>query len=478
MTLQEAFGLEVSKGLIAKVLMATTGFIGVIVFARELGPEGYGSFAVIVAAANIIDNPISGVAEACKKRISEHDRGRGEILGAGFLLSGFLLAVTVPLIFLIGPLTNTVAIESGYLYLAVLFTALVAFKTVHPLVSGIGEFGTAIVIDGVRSVVTLVLQVTFIFLLSWSVAGLVYGLAVATLLTVPVSLRVINARPRLPSSDLLADIWSYARFSIPTQFLGAAYNRVDILLIATVLASGAAGQYRVAMQLTLPGLFLSSVIGAGMFAEVSSIRSKGESATQRVTEGIAFSSLFSIPIFFGALAMPESIVTTVFGREYSSAAPLLIGLSLFQLFNTQVGPLSSVIGGIDRPDLNLKIKTVTLMINLTLGIALLYQIGILGVVIGTVVASAINYGFYTYVVWQNVEYKLLPEPLRAELLAGLVMFLIVELVHRAVGVASVYDLAALVGLGAVVYGIGLIALSDVFVVTARNVYADARERYL
>lgn len=478
MTLQEAFGLEVSKGLIAKVLMAITGFVGAIVFARELGPEGYGTFAVIVAAANVLDNSISGIAEACKKRISEHDRGRGEVLGAGFLLGGSFLAATVPVILVIGPLTGTIGIKSGYLFLAVLFVALATFKIVHPLVSGIGEFGTAIVIDGVRSVMTLALQLAFIFLLGWGVAGLVYGLAAATLLTVPLGLRVVDAHPRPPSLDLLADIWSYAKFSIPSQFIGAAYSRVDILLIATVLASGAAGQYRVAMQLTLPGLFLSSVIGSGMFAEVSSITSKGNSATQRVTEGIAFSSLFSIPIFFGVLAMPESIIVTVFGGEYRAAAPLLVGLGIFQLLSTQANPLSSVIGGIDRPDLNLKIKTVTLVVNLALGIVLLYEIGVLGVVVATVVASAVNYGLYTYVVRRNVEYEPLPEPLRAELLAGSGMFLVVELAHRVVGVASAYDLAVLAGLGAVVYGIGLLALSDVFAATARNVYIDARGRYL
>jgi O-antigen/teichoic acid export membrane protein len=471
------FGLEVSKGLIAKIILAVVGFAGSIIFARYLGPAMYGAFYVLVAVASILDNPISGFATACKKRISEHGQDPREVLGAGLIVGIVGAGITILVIFLVGPYINYSDVESAPFLVGILFFGIVLFKTVQPMVAGTGEFGTAVILDMFRSLVTIPLQLLLAVALGLGVAGMVYGLTVASLLTVPPALYIVGVRPTAPSVATLRSLWTYARFSIPNNAVGTTYSRVDILLLTAVLGSGAAGQYQVAMQLVLPGTFLSGVMGSGLFVNVSSRVSRGEDVDGHVTNNIIFASLIAIPLFFGALAMPESIVMTVFGEKYREAAPLLIGLGLFQIIRTQATQASSVLSGHDRPDLHLWIRTVTLVLNLILGVPLIFQLGALGVVIATVVAEGMKFALLTYFARQYTTYRTVPMPLRYQFLAGSIMFVTVDVLHQWLGVYSWVDLLALVAAGAVVYGAVLIGSSDTFMLTARRLLSDAIEQY-
>lgn len=471
-----SFGLEVSKGFVAKMLLMLIGFAGTIVFARVLGPAGYGAFHVVVALANVLDNPITGLGVACKKRISEHGREAGAILTVGLVGTAIIGLVVAGLVLVVGPHLDYFEIENGPTFVAVAFLGLIFFKILQPMVAGTGQFGTAVFLDSARSFLTIPLQLILV-LLSWGVAGMVYGLTVASVLTVPLALYVLDVRPAIPTRETVRDIWSYARFSIPSNFIGSAYSKIDILLLGAILGTGASGQYRIAMQLVLPGATLSMVMGSGLFAEVSSLSSRGEEVAQQVTNNVAFASIFAIPVFFGALAMPESIVVTVFGSEYRDAAILLVGLAAYQVLQTQATQVSSALEGLDRPDLRLYIVAATLATNVALGLVLVHRIGAVGIVVATVVAEALKLSSMTYFARRHVEYEILPTPTRHQFVAAAGMFVVVEFLHRWVGVGSWFELLAVVGIGAVVYAVSLVAISDLFRHTAKSILADARKQY-
>jgi len=472
------FGLEVSQGFAAKIILAVVGFAGSIVFARVLGPVGYGAFYTVLVVANVVDKPITGFGTACKKRISEYDLDPGEILGAGLAVAGAGILVTAVAITIASRYFDVFEIDNGSVFVAILFTGLVLFKVLQPMVAGVGKFGTSIVLDMIRSLLTIPLQILLVVGFGLGVSGMVFGLTIASLLTVPLELYVLGARPAVPSAVTIRSLWSYAKFSIPNNFVGTAYSRLDILLLSAVLGSGAAGQYQIAMQLVLPGILLSSVMGSGLFAEVSTQVSQNKAVDRQITNNVAFASLFAIPIVFGALAMPESIVVTVFGGQYREAATLMIGLGFFQILRTQVSQISSVLSGFDRPDLNLWIKTVTMVTNIILGVALVYRIGLIGVVIATIVAEATNYVLLTYYARRHVAYDILPAPLRYQVLAAGIMFVVVELLHQIFGIGSWFDLLSIVGIGAAVYGAALVTMSDIFMLTARHILNDAKNRDL
>ena len=472
------FGLEISRGVFAKFVMAAIGFAGAIVFARILGPTGYGMFYVIITLVNVLDNPVTGLGVACKKRISETGFPTPEALGAGLLGAIVLPLIMLPAVYLFHQYTNLYDLEGLFVPFSALFVSICFFAVNNHILSARANFSAAEWTDTLRSFFTTPLQLAFV-LLGFGAAGMVYGLAIATLLTIPYVLFRIGVRPAYPSRSSLASIASYAKYSVPNGFIGTAQSRVDILLLGALLTSAAVGEYQVAMQLTIAGTFIGGVASAGLMARVSEYWSRDDiSATVTdVTNSLGYASVLAIPLFFGAAAMPNDLLVTVFGPQYSGVGTVLVGLAFFRALNMQSGQLSSTVAGLDRPAINTRIGLVVLVLNIGLGYVLLLKYGIIGVVVATIVSEIVKYITLAYVVKQYLpEVPLLTRPLRHQLLSGGIMFVIVDRLHAFTGVSWWGELLFLVGIGGAVYFVALAAISEPFRTTVNGILTDARDR--
>lgn len=469
------FGVEVSKGFVAKILLAIAGFLGSVVFARVLGPEVYGAYAILLSLLHVLDNPITGFGQAYKKRISETDTDRGEIVGMGVLVGGAIVAVIAASLYLVADIPY-IEVEHATTFLIILLGGVGGFLIFQPMIAGVGDFGTAIVIDMIRSFLTIPIQLALV-LLGFELGGMVYGLAIASVLTVPVSLKVLGVYPTMPSWATVRSVWAFAKYSIPKGIVGTTYSNLDILIIGAVLTTGLSGQYKVAMNIVLPATFISAVMASGLFAEVSKLRSQDEDVTTVINLNVSFASFFAIPMFFGVLAMPESIVVTVYGPEYAQAGLILLGLAFYQIFNTQSSQLQSVISGLDRPDLGLYILSITLVLNIILGVYLALEIGVMGVVVATIIAEMATLGMLMYSVRRRVSYGFVPKTLRREIYSGILMFGVVYGFHELHPVSSWIDLLLIVGTGVVVYVGVMFLISSVFQETVKGIVRDIEQEY-
>lgn len=473
----QTFALRASKGFIAKILLAIIGFAGSVYFARILGSSGYGIYGTILAAAGVLNNPITGIGDACKKRISEEGSQRGEIVSVAITTAVIGGAVVSLLGFGIERATGYFGIDRGGILLVFMIVGISTFVITQQVLSGTGQFGNAVIFDMVRSALTIPIQISLVAL-GFGVTGMVIGLTTASLLLVPLMLISIGTRPVIPSKSTLKSLWRYAKFSIPTGFVGATYSKIDILLLNGVLGAAVAGEYKVAYQLVLPGTMLSGIMSSGLFADVSSKRSRGEEVNTRVTNNIAFASIVAIPLAFGAGAMPSDILTTVFGPDYQNAGLLLVGLGLYQVVATQTAQVQSVVIGSDRPDLEFSISTVTVIFNIVVGVGLLFELGAIGIVIATILAEMVRYIIYIFFARRFATFPILPKPLLHQVFAGLVMFAVVDPAHAWFGIRSWTDLIWLVTLGGGVYIGILLSLSKPILAAVKTIIQDARSQYL
>ena len=468
------FGLEISKGVLAKFLMAAIGFAGSIVFARALGPAGYGAFYVVVTLVDVLNNPVTGWGVACKKRISEADFPSNEALGSGLLGSLFLPLVILPGVFLFERYTDFYDLNGLFVPFSLFFVTLCFFEATNRILSARANFSAAEWADTLRSFLTIPLQLAFV-LLGAGVMGMVYGVAIATALTVPFVLWQIGIRPSLPSRVSIRSISEYAKYSIPNGFLGTAKSRIDILLLGALLTSTAVGEYQVAFQLTMPGTFIGGVASAGLMARVSeSWSQENETAVVTdVTNSLGYASVLAIPILFGAIAMPNDLLVTIFGTKFEGVGPVLIGLSLFQAINLQTRQLGATIEGLNRPDVGTRVSPIVLTLNIVLGYILLLRYGVFGVVVATVVSELVNYCVVAYVVKQYLPaIRLITLPFLHQVLSGAVMYIIVDQLHAFIGVTWWGELALLVGIGGVVYTAVLVTVSEPFRTTVRGIFGD------
>lgn len=453
---------ETLKGFVGQVLMALTGFAGTLIFANLLGQDGLGAFYLLVALVELCSQPLGGLASAIKKRGSEVDGAERELMGVQGLVSlGWVAVVTTVAFLLSGRVDAYVGGKGAWWLLGATLAMEALYTTFVPILQARGRVGLAVGLDAVRSYVTFPTQVVLV-VLGFGLHGMMFGLILASVVTVPLAIRHHGLLPRFPSRSVVDHTFSYARYSVPAAAVSKAYDRFDTLLLGAVLANAApaVANYGVAVRLTLPAMFVAGTAANGLFVRVSNLHSKQEAFSQDVTNALAFASVLAVPLTFGGAAIAEPLVRTLFGGQYPGAAPFVVGLAAYRLVQSQTSILSRVIQGLDRPRIAFRISVLGLAVNVALGVALVYWVGALGVVWATIVAQTVSYVVFAVLVTRELpDVSLFPRPLVEQLVAGGVMFVAVSALHAVLTVGSWLDLSALLVAGAAVYGGVLLGIS-------------------
>lgn len=467
-------GWEALKGLLANLVQAVLGFAGTIIFARVLGPTSFGGYYVLLSVIFLVNRPIWGIGFAARKRFSERDAPKGEIVSAIAVVNLALVAVAAAVLFGLDPLAGRTNVPDANLVFVTVLGSIIFFFPFQMLVDAAGKPGRATWIDTLRSVFTFPLQLAFV-LGGFGSAGMGYGLAGATLLVMPVTYYSVRIVPKLPSRETFRSLWAFARYSIPGAFVGKAYDRFDVLLLGFVVGTAVSGQYEAAAKLTIPALFLSGPITSGLMPKVSNMGSKGEDPTDDISNALSYTSIIALPIFFGALALSRNLVVTAYGSAYAPAAPFLVGLALYKLISSQTEIHRSTLSGMDMPDINLRVSAFALAVNIVLGVWLIFEIGGIGVVVATVVAEFVQYlGAMLAVRRELPGVDILPTTLVEQGGAALVMYGALVALKGAITLDTLWVVALVVGAGAAVYGGVLLLVSARLRTTIRSVYADAR----
>lgn len=470
------FGVQVSLGSLGNATSAVVGMVGAIILARVLGPDGYGLFYVALGVANLFENPVNGWATACKKRLTEKDFDAEEVLGSVLVVTLVFSIIGAPLAYFTLSLTTT----NEIIPLAVpsLFIPMSTYWALTRILSGRSNFSLAAWSTVSHTLFKITSQVALV-VLGFDVWGMIGGAVVGSILIIPIVYRWIGVRPVIPSRSSFASIGEFAKWSIPQGFVGTALSRMDVILLGWLSSSAIAGNYQVAIKLTLPAMFISSAISNGLMARVSNLKSRGVNYSEDVRNSLCLTSLLAVPIAFGAITIGEEVLVTIYSSQYAGAGSFLIGLAIYRLLVALSSPLESVVVGLDYPRLSFYISLTRFVLNVTAGLILWYLIGPIGIVIATVITQLLSYLMYVAVVRSLINISsYIPQPLLKQLLAGVVMAFSVWLARQFAGVQATLTVILLVILGTVVYSILLIIISPFIRATAKGIYADLRSEYI
>ncbi|WP_154269729.1 MULTISPECIES: oligosaccharide flippase family protein [Haloferax] len=453
---------ETSLGALAKTATLLLAFGGTIIFGRILGPTGYGGFYLMLSLAQIAQQGSNGWAIAGTKRFSEDisKEQRREVVGAGLL--GALVVVCIGALVATAfssRLDSYIGIDGALGPFLALLVGISFYTTLEHLTAGRGLVSVTNWGETFQTLFAFPLQLALV-LLGFGVVGMGYGYALGYLLVIPLFLYYIDILPALPSRAVVRRIWDFARYSIPSSFLGRIYTRMDVLLIGLLVGQAAAGYYEAAYRISIPASFIAAVAAPAVMARTSEKSSKGDSVSEDLHNTLSYSAIVAIPIFFGALVLSRNLVVTLYGPAYADAALLLIGLTFYRVIRTQTRILLEFIQGINRPDFVLKLESVAVVVNIVLGVLLTLEFGPIGVVIATILAESIRYvGFIVVVRNWVVLRDLLPTQLAQQSLAGAVMALAVGLLVDTFPIHSWWELTIVVGVGGLLYGCVLLAIS-------------------
>ncbi|MDS0475739.1 lipopolysaccharide biosynthesis protein [Natrinema sp. 1APR25-10V2] len=471
-------GREALVSVAAKFTMSAFGFVGVIIFARVLGNAGVGRYYTALAIALMLVRVSAGLGKAIKKRVSEVDTDPAEYIGLGLAAHITYVGIVTTVFVAFAPLLPVRGITADdVLGIVLVFSTVGSFQILNRFHAGIGFPGRSFWLDTVRSVVTLLFQVGLL-IIGLEAFGILLGLALASAVTAIVVAVVSGVRPALPSRETVADTGKFARWSIPTSVVNDLYKRLDPILIWLFVGTGAVGFYETALRLVLPASQLTASISNPLQVKVSGRSSLGEDVREDVANAMSYAGLLAIPMFFGALALPDVLMRTFFGAEFGAGGHALVGIALFHVVYVYEIPLESAISGTDRPELTFRVTILGLAVYVPLALVLGQQYGLLGVIGATLLAEVVMFLAYQYLCRSVFGGVILPTPVISQTVSGLAMFGVILQARDAVVLSHWAPVVGLITLGAAVYFVVLTAASSHFRLTVGHVLGPVYEQVL
>ena len=445
-----------------RVLSRAIGFLGLIYFARRLGPSELGIFFLFQALVSFLAIPVDfGIRKAVEKRLSEGFDENG-------VFSTSLLMKIVPLSFI----TILIIFSKNYINdylgaeLALLLIVVLLLNDVSSLVIGVlygqRQVGQTAGIQLVRGSFWVVVGVLLLEA-GFGFVSLIYGLIVGYSVTFVWGFYKSSVRPRGPSFRYVSSLLDFSKYSLVTSVGYYSYSWMDVLIIGLFLTEAHVGAYEVSFKITEAVMILSRTVSTTLFPEFSALdaNEKKKQLENLIPGATTLAVFLVIPAFFGTLVLSRDILELLFGAEFGLAwiaLILLMGENILQSFQAIIG---QSLQAIDRPELAAKAIIAFVPLNIILNLILIPNFGLPGAAAATLISFFVNFLLhYRYLSW-HLDFQLPHRELLVCVLASTIMSAAVFASKVTFGIESVPSLIGHIALGAVIYAGFTFLSSDV-----------------
>ena len=381
--------------LVRAVGTVATFLIG-IQLARYLGPEGYGIYGLVVSLVAVLAVPAQfGIPQLLTREISASlaRENWGELFGiirwSARTVAGLSIATAV-LVFLalrLWPTSLDQSFKSAFV-IGLIFLPILALTNL----AGAGLRGFHRVVIG-QTPGVLVRPFLFSFLLfiwmNWfgqiSPSEAILTLVLAGMIALSFGWFVYwttTLRFELQTKRAFKSIeWLSSSFKMSmTEGLRVIDGHSAILLLGLLASVEGVGHYRVAASIAAFAILPISIANLAAGPLISKLHAKGDIAQLRILAAIVASVMTAGVIM---LSLPfviagNSIISGVFGGEYSPATNVLILLLLAQLLNASFGFCATFLNMTGHEGRVTRALTFSLPINILLILFLVPRLGIEG----------------------------------------------------------------------------------------------------
>jgi O-antigen/teichoic acid export membrane protein len=386
-----------------------------VVLARVLGPEGFGAYALVLLALQMLSIPLGRgwgtLLMRTTARLEEEEARRhaGEILGLGRFLSLTWAAVVMAVLLGVhffgggGPGLTVILLISPLLTVMQnnAFRMAVLRGAQYPVFAQVPELVLRPVI---MAAAVLVLALWFELEIDWQMAlQVLLATSVITLaLGAAVQARVIPFlwAIRVSPMRIISYGWGMSALIIGINgFILLAFEQLDLILLSVFETSADVGIYKSAMQIGGYGGFAYALLAYVAAARLSAMWGLGDKVgIERLARRYARLSLAFTTTFVTALAvLGDMIVRVLFGQEYADAATIALVLSLGHFGSALFGMSSGILLMSNNEGLVLRGTLALLIVKFILGAAAVHWLGT--VALATTSAAAIMLlNFYLFLV--------------------------------------------------------------------------------
>lgn len=365
----------------------------IVLLARFLGPGGNGQFAIALLLPILLTTAISfGVPAANVYYLGRGDVSIFQVLytniwigvtgaGVGVLIGGILIVFFNEQLF--------PGLPQGILWLANLMLPLSLARTLMgSILQGKQDFHAynAVVISPIVS--TLVIAVPFLWILKLGVGSALISWGCGQTLGIITAIFFLKSHCKREEEQ--HEGIGYGRRCLKYGFksyIGSLINianyRVDIFLVNLLMGPASAGIYVVAVQFSERFWMLSQAVSSVLLPRISELHTN-EDARKKLTPLVArLINYASLMIAFILLIAIRSIISLLFGEKYDDTANAFVWLLPGAVVFNCSRLLSNDIAARGRPELNIWIAALALIINIAGNLILIPRYGIIGAAIAT-----------------------------------------------------------------------------------------------
>lgn len=418
-----ALGAKVTRNVIFSgvrlFLLAPLPFLLIPFLLKKLGPSGYGTWAVFMAASGVTSLADLGLVTTLSKHVAEFYalkdfRGLGHLISTGVVLYlgiAFLLSLLLWLSssFLIGMLFrgSPVSVQELHVlwyYLILLIFANTLTMMFSSVVVGLQRMDLSTGINSFNMLASAGLAVIFLSC-HWGLRGALYGYDIAAWVTFLFS--AYSVRRLLPATklSLLKCRWSVTKeifgFSVKTYVTQVAvviHNQIEKLYLAKFTGVVFVGWYDISSDLALklrgiPNLLLAPIMPAA--SELHALSDQGRLARlyYRTHKYLAF---IGVPLVAYMVFVSKDFVGLWVGPSLSVIAIPLSVLLIVNFFNLTTGPGLLILVGGGKLKPGLYSALVGIVLNVILSLFLIRAYGFQGAVLGTSVSVTLGSLFFLY----------------------------------------------------------------------------------
>lgn len=425
---------------------------------RTLGKETYGiwvlvtSFSVLTGYLSVLD---LGLQTAIVKYVAEH-HARAEytllnqLVGnalTAYLLLGSLSGIGLALfatfglqVFHIPPqLVATTRLLLYILSVQVFFEFPgLAFSGV---LEGLQRYDALRLIDMLR---LLIYALLVFFALARGYGVIALGLITALMMIGRVIVMQVISKRLLPSlsfavrfdGQTIRHILGFTGKILVIRINAVIYNQMDKAIIGILLISTLLTDYDIANKIHSLVLTSLSLISALLVPTASGLAAQANQAGLRklFLRATKYTAALCLPTTIGAMLLAKYIIRYWIGPEYVYNTGLTQLFLIYLLFTVLVPVGQNMMIGMDQFAPMLLILVITTIINLVFSIVLTYFVGIAGVVLGTLIGTAL--AAYPYlrhflsilqISWGDFTKQVLLRTYPQALLCAAVLFLVVQI---------------------------------------------------
>jgi len=382
--------------LLGNILIIAVTFLQRLFIARLMGAEELGAFSLIMSIYAIGTVLITvGLPAALTKYIAEIknvEQKLRELSFAGLILTGtsgiFFACLFLIFSASVSKLLNISHLSNIVILLAFIFPFSTVFYTSLAILNGKREMKSYAIFQALQNI--LYLFITLIFLLfGYGLKSILLALWIS--ISISATILIIKQRRYLFISikipNLILNVKRLIQFGIKvlsTDFVNQVNIYADVMLLGFFLSPEKVGYYTVAMSISRLIWVMPGCIQKITYPAASEYWTRNDNIrlNEMVNKTIKYSSIISIILGLGISFFARDIIFTVFGEGFEAALiPMLVLIWGIVLNGALIKSLGGLLAAIGRPELSLKVDTISVVINISLNLFLIPKYGILGAAI-------------------------------------------------------------------------------------------------